>query len=124
ASDQAPKVAFMNMSWGDGRMLKLWSVHASVGFLFCYLRADLHMNVAWIIEWSWKFCPTPGRSTTVVMLAEVRSLRGPMPLSWRTCGLWIPPAATMTSFFARTTVSAALLEPTDTNETPVAVVPS
>jgi hypothetical protein len=64
----------------------------------------------------------------VVIFAELSSLRGPTPLSWRIWGLWIPPAATMTSFLALTTVSELLLldgrpELTGTMETPVAVVP-
>lgn len=82
-----------------------------------------------IIGWSWKFWPTPGRSTTVVMLADSSSFLGPMPLSCRTCGLWIPPAAIMTSFLALTTVGTpgfaiGLPGPTGTNEIPVALVPS
>jgi len=75
--------------------------------------------------WSWKFWPTPGRSTTIPIFAASRSFFGPTPLSCRICGLWMPPAERITSFLTLTmVVSAADFAVAATKATPVAVVPS
>lgn len=70
--------------------------------------------------WSWKFCPTPGRSTTVSIPAASRSFLGPMPLSCNSCGVWMAPAARMTSLFARTVMRSVALRAVDLKTTPVA----
>lgn len=52
--------------------------------------------------WSWRLLPTPGRSTSTAIPRGDSTLAIPTPDSSRSWGLWIAPAARMTSRLART----------------------
>lgn len=73
-----------------------------------------------MVGWSWKFWPTPGRSTTTGMPKLVSRSRSPTPDRWRSAGVCIPPAATRTSLLAVTVVGPVLLPSVATYCTPVA----
>ena len=47
--------------------------------------------------WSWRFCPTPARSTATSMPSSRRWVAGPMPESISSCGLLIAPPDRTTS---------------------------
>src|SRR5689334_17345680 len=55
-----------------------------------------------VVGWSWRLAPTEGRSFFTWTPAAWSTDAGPMPLVWRSWGVWMAPAARMTSFFAYT----------------------
>lgn len=61
------------------------------------------------VGWSWKFFPTPGRSTRVPIPRPDSSFLGPMPESCSSLGVCAVPAAKMISRHALTFVTVLVL---------------
>jgi len=88
-------VLLFRYNW-SASALNVAFVVSSSGRGYVFVRAQFKYATGW----SWRLEPTAGKSRRTSTPAASRTDAGPMPESWRICGVWIEPAARMTSFLA------------------------